>query len=116
MLRFAIVELAFPVSLLHNANVVIRNRKAIIKAMRRHALVRKPLAEWVEIAEGAQWRNIIEARKIWATADSIKGTPFTCFNVGGNSFRLIAIISYAHQEIYVEEILTHSEYSKKYVR
>lgn len=101
---------------LHNAKVRIRNRKAITSAMRRHALARKPLGEWMRIAEGAVWQNIIDARKIWATADAIKGTPFTCFNVGGNNFRLIAIVSYARQEITVEELLTHAEYTKKYVR
>ena len=94
----------------------IRNRKAVTKAMKRHASARKPLAEWIEIAQTSQWRSIIDARKVWATADAIKGTPFTCFNVGGNNFRLIAIVSYEDQIIVIEDVLTHAEYSKKYVR
>jgi mRNA interferase HigB len=102
--------------LLHNANVLIRNRKVVIKAMKRHALARKPLAQWIDIAETSQWCSIIDVRKIWATTDAIKGTPFTCFNVGGNNFRLIAIVSYEEQIIMIEEVLTHAEYSKKYVR
>ena len=43
-----------------------------------------------------------------------KGTPFTCFNIAGNTFRLIAIVSYGRCEIVIEEVLTHAEYDKKY--
>lgn len=94
--------------------MLIRNRKVIDKAMRTHAASRKPLRQWIEIVEAAQWQNIIEARKTWPTAGAIKGTPLTCFDIGGNKYRLISIISYRRQEIHVDEVLTHSEYDKKY--
>lgn len=94
--------------------MVIRNRKEIHRAARKHAAIRRPLAVWVELADGAEWRNIIDARATFPATDAIKGTPLTCFNVGGNSYRLIAVVSYARQEIVIREILTHAEYSKKY--
>ncbi|MCC7349709.1 MAG: type II toxin-antitoxin system HigB family toxin [Phycisphaerales bacterium] len=94
--------------------MVIRGRKAIDRAMRKHAHVRKPLRQWVELVEAAEWRNIIDARMTWPTADAIKGTAFTCFNIGGNNFRLIAVVSYQRREIVIEEILSHADYSKKY--
>lgn len=47
-------------------------------------------------------------------ADADKGTTFTCFNIGGNSFRLITVIDYALGLIVIHEVLTHSEYDKKY--
>jgi mRNA interferase HigB len=94
--------------------MVIRNRRAILKAFKKHAAVRKPLAERVEIAEAAQWHNIVEARSLWPSTDAIRGTNLTCFNIGGNNFRLIAIVSYELQEIVIDEVLTHAEYSKKH--
>lgn len=96
--------------------MLIRNRKAIEQAVRKHAQLRKPIRRWVEIAERAQWQNIADARATCPTADAIKGTPFTCFNVGGNNFRLIAVVSYVRQEILVEAVLTHAEYSSKHAR
>lgn len=92
----------------------IRGRKAIEQALRKHAAMRKPMKQWLEIVQAAQWQSIIEARAVCPTADAVKGTPFTCFNIGGNSFRLIAIVSYQRQDIVVDEVLTHAEYAKKY--
>jgi mRNA interferase HigB len=64
----------------------------------------------------ANWRSIIDVRQTLPTADAIKGTNLTCFNIGGNSFRLLAFVSYQRQEILVQELMTHPEYSRKYVR
>jgi len=61
-----------------------------------------------------QWNDITDARKTFPTADLIKDTNQTCFNIGGNNFRLIAIVSYSRQEILIRELLTHPEYSRKY--
>lgn len=55
-------------------------------------------------------------RQTLPTADAIKGTNLTCFNIGGNSFRLLTLIYYTRQEIFVHELMTHAEYSRKYVR
>ena len=100
--------------LLHNAKVLIRNRKVAKLALRKHAAARGPLAKWLDIAKAAEWRNIIDARAVWPTADAIKGTGLTCFNIAGNNFRLITIVSYQRQEIAIVEVLTHAEYDKKY--
>jgi len=99
---------------LHNANVLIRNLGEMQNAMRKHAAARKPLEQWLAVAQAGEWQNIIDARAVWPTTDLVKGTPYTCFNIGGNSFRLIAIVRYSRQEIAIHEVLTHPEYSKKY--
>ena len=94
--------------------MLVRNRKAVEQASRTHARLRKPVRQWLEVVEAAHWRSITDARATWPTTDAIKGTTLTCFNIGGNSFRLIAIVSYERQEIVIEEILTHAEYDRKY--
>jgi mRNA interferase HigB len=94
--------------------VLIRNRRVSEQAASKHARLRRSLNQWLEIVEEAQWSSIVDARATWPTADAIKGTPFTCFNIGGNNYRLIALVSYARQEIVIEEVLTHAEYSRKY--
>ena len=54
--------------------------------------------------------------KTLPSADAIKGTNLTCFNIGGNNFRLLTLISYERQQVHVHELMTHEQYTKKYVR
>jgi mRNA interferase HigB len=90
-------------------------RLAAIEAfLKRHAAARGPMARWVEIAAVSEWHDITDVRRVLPTADAVKGTPFTCFNIGGNNYRLLVIISYSRQQILVHELLTHAEYDKKY--
>ena len=84
--------------------------------LKKHAAARTPMVRWVAVAEAASWRSIIDVRETLPTADAIKGTNFTCFNIGGNNFRLLAIVSYQRQEIFVQELMAHPEYSRKFVR
>lgn len=35
------------------------------------------------------------------------------FNIGGNKYRLIAVIKYKWQIVYIRQILTHAVYSKE---
>ena len=90
-------------------------RLAAIEAfLKRHAAARGRIARWVEIVAGSEWQDIIEVRKTLPTADAVKGTAFTCFNIGGNNYRLLVRISYSRQQILIHELLTDAEYDKKY--
>ena len=83
--------------------------------MKKHAASRKPLRQWIRMTELATWHSIIEVRRTFQTADAIKDTNLTCFNIGGNNFRLIVVISYELQIVSIHELLTHGEYNEKYV-
>ena len=72
------------------------------------------MTRWVTLAESANWQSINDARKTFPTADAIRGSGLTCFNIGGNNYRLITVVSYRRQAIAIRELLTHAEYSKKY--
>src|SRR5438876_18395 len=78
----------------HNLFVLIVGMEAIEASLRRHAAARGPLARWTRITAQARWQNIIEVRKVFPTADAIKGTDLTCFNIGGGNFRLMTTILY----------------------
>lgn len=94
--------------------MLILGRGVIDEAMRRHARLRGPIRRWIELAESAQWTSIADARATFPTADAVKETTFTCFNISGNSFRLIAVVDYPLQQLVIREVLTHAEYDKKY--
>jgi mRNA-degrading endonuclease HigB of HigAB toxin-antitoxin module len=114
--RLPILQVAIgflPMSL-HNASMVIVGLESIEVTLKKHAAARGPVARWTMIAARAQWQNIIDVRRVLPTADAIKGTDLTCFNIGGGNFRLMTVIFYQSQTVRLRELLTHAKYTKKY--
>src|SRR5262249_43025564 len=82
----------------------------IKKFCRKHAGARKSLNGWYRATSRAIWRNLDDVKKTFSATDIFKCC--TIFNIGGNNYRLIAIINYRTQVLYIREILTHAEYDK----
>ena len=82
--------------------------------LRTNATARRPVDRWIEIAKNGYWTDITDMRKSLPTADAIRGTNLTCFNIGGNKYRLLANVSYQRQTIVIRELLTHEQYTRKY--
>lgn len=66
---------------------------------------------WYRVTKRARWTGLSAVREDFRHAD-VAG-PFTVFNIGGNKYRLIAVIKYRWQMVYVRHILTHFEYDKE---
>ena len=66
---------------------------------------------WYTVAKRARWQSLVEIRRDFPHADA--ADLFTVFNIGGNKYRLVTVIKYRWQVIYVRRVLTHSEYSKE---
>lgn len=66
---------------------------------------------WYRVAKRTRWENLTKVQEDFRHADAVG--RFTVFNIGGNKLRLIAVISYRCQIIYIRYILTHSEYDKE---
>lgn len=82
---------------------------------RRFAKVAGPLGDWVRLTLSADWKNLVDTRRTFPTADQVKvksGKVVTIFNIGGNDFRLITAIHYDRRKVFVLNFLTHAEYSK----
>ena len=97
-------------------SMTIRQLASIERVLTKHAAARKPMARWINLVRTADWKSIADARESSPTADAVKGTNLTCFNIGGNSFRLLVIVRYVLKEVEIHELLTHAEYNRKYVR
>lgn len=92
----------------------------------RHSTFRSALFRWLELMEQRDFSSINELRETFPHADLVKKeipaqsrqqVPydnremiFTIFNIGGNKARLIAIIRYESQQVFIHEVLTHAEY------
>ena len=87
------------------------SRKKLLEAAERHADLGAPLDAWYRIAKKAEWKNLMDVRRTLLTADAVE--VFTVFNIKGNAYRLITEINYQTRRIFLRDVLTHAEYSKR---
>jgi mRNA interferase HigB len=83
--------------------------------VKKHRTLGVALDAWYRTAKSARWKSLAEVRQTYSSADGVPvgDKVFTVFNIGGNSFRLIAGINYESQTIFVKHVLTHAEYDKE---
>lgn len=75
---------------------------------REHPAAEGVLRHWHSIAKSAVFDNFNDLRRRFQSADY--AAPYTVFNVGGNNYRLIALIHYDARRIYIRGVLTHADY------
>jgi len=88
--------------------MLIENRRAIDRFVAKHAAARVPFTEWIEKVEAAQWRNLVDVKRTFDSADYVKG--LVVFNIGGNNFRVVAEVIYPEQVVRIAKAGTHAEY------
>ncbi len=76
----------------------------------KHKDLQNALKRWVETVEAADWKNPVDMKKTFGSADIVGDQ--TVFNVGGNKCRLIALVHYKLKRVLVQHVLTHAEYDK----
>ena len=87
------------------------SKKKIVKYYTRHANSKTALEEWHKRVIKAGWQNFNELKQDFLNADYV-GNNRVVFNIKGNDFRLVAIIIYVSQKVYVRWIGTHAAYDK----
>lgn len=88
----------------------IISRKKLLQAAREHSSLGESLDIWYRIAKKAKWKNLVEVRRVFPSADTVEG--FTVFNIKGNAYRLIVEINYHTGRVFLRHVLTHAAYSK----
>jgi mRNA interferase HigB len=86
------------------------SRPAITEFAKEHSDALEPLMHWYRIAKRARWENLAAVRNDFAHADAVG--QYTVFNIAGNKYRLIAVIKYKWQMVYIRQVLTHFDYNK----
>ena len=89
--------------------MVIITKGAIHSFANKQRTAKIPLNDWYEKTKKAQWKNFAEVRQTFNSADSI-GNDRYVFNIGGNNFRIVAMIHFTIRTVYIRAILTHKEY------
>ncbi len=72
---------------------------------------------WFRLARKATWRNFQDVKALFGqtdvTKDTESGRTATIFDIGGNKYRIIALVDYMRQTVLITHVLTHSEYDKE---
>ena len=77
----------------------------------KHADAETPLNFWYHTITANKWNNLNELKRTFNSVDYV-GNHRYVFNIKGNDYRLVAIISFNAQKIYIRFIGTYKEYDK----
>lgn len=69
------------------------------------------LQEWVAIVKKSEWKTFADIKNTFNSVDSV-GNQRYVFNIKGNQYRLVAIIKFTIQFVYIRFVGTHTEYEK----
>ncbi len=71
----------------------------------------KPMLEdWFRKASRVEATSFTGLRQTFRSADYVDG--YTIFDVGGNRYRIAAVVHFDKQRIYVRQVMTHAEYDR----
>lgn len=85
--------------------------KRIVKFSEKHAKAETPLNFWYHTVKSKEWNNLNDIKETFNSVDYVGNNRYV-FNIKGNDYRLIAIISFNAKKVYIRFIGTHSEYDK----
>jgi mRNA interferase HigB len=93
-------------------NVEILNSRAMSQFIEQHAEAEAPLKDWATKTKAAKWENNADIQKTFNSADHLGDQKFI-FNIGGNNFRMAAMVWIESERVYVLKLITHAEYDKE---
>lgn len=86
------------------------SKKKLREFWERYTRAKLPLESWYQVVRQAEWENFAAGREAFNTADSVG--LFVVFEIGGNKYRLIAVIHHNRGKVFVRHVLTHAEYDE----
>lgn len=85
--------------------------KRILEFSKKYADAENPLNFWYHTVSAKEWNNFSDLRQTFNSSDYVGNNRYV-FNIKGNDYRLVAIISFNAKKVYIRFIGTHSEYEK----
>ena len=90
----------------------IRNRHAIAKFIKRELNATAPLKKWETTVRRAEWRSGADLASTYNTANLVAKDKWI-FNIGGNKYRLAAMVWFSSRTVYILKVMTHAEYDRE---
>ena len=87
------------------------SEKKLLAFWELHRDAKNPLVTSSERPSAPNGRAFRRRSRTLPHADQVG--KFTVFNIGGNKYRLIAVIHFNRGKVYVRHVLTHTDYDKE---
>ncbi|MFZ6024625.1 MAG: type II toxin-antitoxin system HigB family toxin [Bacteroidota bacterium] len=91
--------------------MVIISRPQIEAFIRKNPLSASSLNTWYFKTKEANWGNPNEIKLVFPACDYI-GNDRYVFNIGGNNYRLVAMIHFSKRTLYIRGIFIHADYEE----
>ncbi len=86
-------------------------RPTLLEYEKQYPNAHDNLRTWYYQVKHAKWKNFEELRAVLPRTDFV-GNDRYVFDIKGNSYRLIVIIKFRVQMVYIRWFGTHAEYDK----
>lgn len=87
------------------------SRPTLIKFWKKHPDVEIPLRVWFKKVEQAKWKSVNELKADFPTADYV-GNDRVVFDIKGNNYRIVVLVFFTGQKMFIRFVGTHAEYDK----
>lgn len=87
-------------------------RSTLKKFSALHADAAMPLDGWYDVVHKAQWATPQDVVATFGRRVSILPRNRVVFDIGGNNYRLVAVVLYRRKAVYVRFVGTHAAYDK----
>lgn len=91
--------------------MVIANKEILDDFVQQHADAARPLNRWIECMQAVQLANHADLKQMFPSADYVKNGRYV-FNIGGNKYRLVAVVIFVAGVMNIRFIGTHAEYDR----
>lgn len=89
--------------------MVIISKATLVSFYEVEPKAKEPLLKWYYETLFSDWSNFGDVKKTFNSADSVGNDRFV-FNIGGNKYRLIAMVHFSKRTLYIRFIGTHKQY------
>jgi len=95
----------------YNSWVRVISRKRLIEFWQNYPDAEQPLRAWYAETKKAKWRTPAEVKTLYRNA-SILPNNRVVFNIKGNVYRLVVVIEYRLEIVFIRFVGTHQDYDK----
>ena len=89
--------------------MVIISKTKLIRFYELDAKAKEPILKWYHAVLLSDWQDFHSIKESFNTVDSVGNDRFV-FNIGGNKYRIVAMIHFSKRTVYIRFIGTHKQY------
>ena len=89
----------------------IISNSTLVEYYTAHPQAETALRDWVRKTSKAVWTSFADIKKTFNSVDAV-GNQHYVFNIKGNDFRLVVVIQFTPQRVYIRFVGTHADYDK----